>query len=65
MAKTKAVTKGKKNIEAEDDKRTMFRYADKAHYDLVMKAVEASKLPSINAWLVQATLKQARAELKT
>ena len=41
---------------------TQFRFLDDAHHALVTKAAKTLGL-SLNAWIVQATLKQAREEL--
>jgi hypothetical protein len=39
------------------------RFQDAEHQELVKEAWQKSKLPSLNAWLVQATLHQARLQL--
>lgn len=44
---------------------TQFRFADQEHKELVDRAVKYSGLPSMNAWLIQATIKQARKELES
>ena len=54
-ANNKKVTPPKKE-------KTQFRYRDEDHYKLVHQAVEKAGL-SLNAWLVQATLRQARLEV--
>jgi hypothetical protein len=43
--------------------RFELRFSDPEHYDLVRRAFEKSKLPSMNGWLVLATLSEARFQL--
>jgi len=43
---------------------TQFRFLNDEHYRLVNRAATVSGL-SMNSWLVQATLRQARTELTT
>ena len=55
----------KKTTKKSTSKRiaTQFRFLDDAHHVLVTKAAKTLGL-SLNAWIVQATLKQAREELQ-
>ncbi len=60
----KSKTKKKSDGKSGKNKRvsTQFRFADAQHYQLVSRAAQQSKL-SMNAWLVQATVRQARLDL--
>lgn len=55
----------KKSTKKSASKRiaTQFRFLDDSHYTLVTRAAKSLGL-SLNAWIVQATLKQAREELQ-
>ena len=62
MKKSKAKKKSAKKSNQTKRVSTQFRFADAQHYDLVSRAAQRSKL-SMNAWLVQATVRQARLDL--
>jgi len=62
MKKSKAKKKSAKKCNQTKRVSTQFRFADAQHYDLVSRAAQRSKL-SMNAWLVQATVRQARLDL--
>jgi hypothetical protein len=64
MAKQRKAKNTRKKPARETYIKTQFRFADQAHKDLIDRAVEFSGLPSMNAWLIQATTKQARKELE-
>jgi predicted HicB family RNase H-like nuclease len=61
------ITKKKKStkklaVSASQHIRTMFRFSDATHHSLVKSAADKLGL-SMNSWLIQATLKQARKDL--
>ena len=62
MQKKKSKKKSAKKSDKIKRVSTQFRFADAQHYDLVSRAAERSKL-SMNAWIVQATVRQARLDL--
>jgi predicted HicB family RNase H-like nuclease len=62
MQKKKSEKKSAKKSDKIKRVSTQFRFADAQHYDLVSRAAERFKL-SMNAWIVQATVRQARLDL--
>lgn len=59
----KKLGRPKKNIGEDSEMQFHFRFIDPEHRKLVIRAFEKSKLPSMRAWMVQATLAESRRQL--
>lgn len=63
MATKNSTKNSQKKVRIVSDKpKTQLRYANQEHYDLIQQARKKSGL-TLNGWIVQATMRQARAEL--
>jgi uncharacterized protein (DUF1778 family) len=63
MANVKPEKKRVVKIEKSERVCTQFRFLNEEHYDLVRQAASLAGL-SMNSWLVHATLREARSQLK-
>jgi hypothetical protein len=65
MANMEKKTRGRPKIYSgrKSDMQFHFRFIDPEHQKLVLRAFEKSKLPSMRAWMIQATLTESRRQL--
>jgi len=58
-----ATKKANKKTEIKERIKVVFRFLDESHHKLITCAADDAGL-SLNSWIVQATLKQARDQFK-